>query len=181
LRRSPINGVKYRRITDLWPREVPEEEVEVALQVSLRGVLDDAETVPRVGTEPRREEVQCAQTVGGDPSIAGTQAVQETKNVDLRPGLGQRPGHGRPDLLGDFGLHRVSYGGCRGRVGALLLGLGLGLGHWLSSWESNSFVEVNGWRDEVDVLFDVRRNAVSTAAEVRLTGHVHVNMKLGLQ
>ena len=145
----------------------------------MRGVLDNAETVPRVGTEARWEKVQCAQAIRGDSRVASTQAVEETENVNITTGLGQRPRDGRADLLGDLCLNRRSNSSCGRRIITLLLGLGLC--DFLATWKSDSLVEVNGGRNKVDVFFDVRRNTVSITANMRLSAHVHINVKLGLQ
>jgi len=162
---ASVDGIQLWSLPDLLPREVGEEEIEILGPVGLRRVLNDAVLVAGRRCDARREGVEGAQAVGRDHGVAMLQLRDDVVRRNLAAGLREGARVRPADAVGDAGLHVAL---AERVAGAAAAGDELG-------------VEVDRGHNQVDVLAEVRGDAVGLAGDVGLAERVVVDVILSLQ
>lgn len=155
---------------------ISKEQVKIALEVRLRGVLDNAVIVSRVGRHAWKEEEESAEAIRCNDSVAILELllkiVQDTLSTERSTFLGQRTGGRSTITEGSLGLDRLVDSGGR-RRGAFYYCLGRTLG--------DLGIKVNIRVDKIDVGSNMLRNIVLRAGNVAFPNCKFLQIVFGLE
>ena len=180
---TTVNGIENGRLPNQRLGEVCEKQVQIALEVSLGSIFNDAVAVLWVGADFVGESIKSTKAVGSNVLVAVLELVKDAEDVKFLAGFWDRSRtrqtERRTDLLSHFGLDWGS-GGCGARFCWDRRAL-LDLGVVFIFGRRDLRIEVHRRGDEVDVRADMLRNVIGVAGDMRLAAFVFIDVVLRLQ